>query len=308
MSAALETKRVDLNNGKSMPGIGIGSFDGFKHTPEMLEQFKEATYNALKTGYRLVDCADVYNNEESVGDGIQKFLKEGNVSRGDLFVTSKVFIYNHARDNVRAAVRRSLDRLKLDYLDLYLIHWPAAMKKSPEGVDSPAGIPLADTWKYLEEMVDEGLLRSIGVSNCESRHLNEILTSCRIKPVINQVECHPFLNQEKLLSFCQQHGIVLEAYSPLCKSGANYPSKVDLLNNEVMLRIAKKHNFTVAQVALKWQVQRGVVVIPKSVTPSRVLENISLANLVLDKQDMDDIRALNIGYRLVNPPFMQFIE
>jgi len=307
MSAAIETQRVKLNNGQSMPAIGIGSFDGFKHTPEMLEQFKEATYNALITGYRLVDCADIYNNEASVGEGLEKFLKEGKVSRADLFVTSKVFIYDHSRDNIRAAVRRSLDRLKLDYIDLYLIHWPVAMKKAPEG-DSPAGIPLSETWKYLEEMVDEGLIRSIGVSNCESRHLNEILTSCRIKPVINQVECHPFLNQEKLLTFCKQHGIVLEAYSPLCKSGANYASKVDLLNNEVMLRIAKKHNFTVAQVALKWQVQRGVIVIPKSVTPHRVVENISIANLVLDQQDMDDIGKLHTGYRLVAPPFMQFIE
>ena len=158
-------------------------------------------------------------------------------------------------------------------------------------------------------MVEEGKLRSIGVSNFEVRHLEEILKDCKIKPAVNQVECNPFLNQSRLLAYSKSKGIVLEAYSPLGKAGATkYAVKSDVLNNPELVRIAQKHGVTSSQVTLKWQVQRGVVVIPKSVTPERIRSNFQLGNLTLDQEDMAAIDALNTGFRLVNPPFMQFLE
>ena len=158
----------------------------------------------------------------------------------------------------------------------------------------------------MEELVDEGLVKSIGVSNFGTKLLKEILSTCRIKPVVNQVECNPLLNQANLLKFCQEHQIVLEAYSPLGKANSKYHTKSGFLNDPELIRIAQKHNVTPAQVALKWQVQRGVVVIPKSVTPERIKSNIMIGSLTLDQKDMDDIHALNINYRMVCPPWMKF--
>ena len=223
-----------------------------------------------------------------------------------MFITSKVFSFDHGRDGVRAAVARSLKKLRTDYLDLYLIHWPVALKKDEQGKPVKIDVPLIETWRALEELVDEGVLKSIGVSNFERRHLDEILSGARIKPVVNQVECHPFLNQASLLEFCKGHGIRLEAYSPLGKAGSKYQVKIDVLHHPEILMIAEKHGATPAQVALKWQIQRGVVVIPKSVTPDRIRANLQLGGLRLDEVDVEAINALHTGERLVCPDFMKF--
>jgi diketogulonate reductase-like aldo/keto reductase len=305
----IETKKVTLNNGIEMPTVGLGTFDGFMHTEEALQAFRDSITYALQVGYRAIDCADVYNNEQAIGEGLHKFLAENpSVKREDIFITSKVNNCDHARENLRLAVGRSLSKLRIDYLDLYLIHWPIATKKGEDGKDVLVDIPLIETWRALEELVDEGKIRSIGVSNFSIRHLEEILSQCRIKPVTNQIECNPLLNNEKVVQFCMKNGIVVTAYSPLGKAGSKYQFKSDLLNHPDLVRIAEKYKRSPAQVALKWQLQRGIIVIPKSVTPERIKSNIELSGWELEKEDYEAIFNMHTGYRMVKPPFVEFYD
>ncbi|MCB7161596.1 glyoxal/methylglyoxal reductase [Bacillus sp. PS93] len=268
---------VKLHNGVEMPWFGLGVFK--------VENGNEATESvkaAIKNGYRSIDTAAIYKNEEGVGIGI----KESGVAREELFITSKVWNEDQGYDTTLAAFEKSLERLQLDYLDLYLIHWPGKDKYK-------------DTWRALEKLYKDGKIRAIGVSNFQVHHLEELLKDAEIKPMVNQVEFHPRLTQKELRDYCKAQGIQLEAWSPLMQG--------QLLDNEVLTQIAEKHNKSVAQVILRWDLQHEVVTIPKSIKEHRIIENADIFDFELSQEDMDKIDALNKDERVgPNPDELLF--
>ncbi|CAI6313490.1 glyoxal/methylglyoxal reductase [Bacillus subtilis] len=268
---------VKLHNGVEMPWFGLGVFK--------VENGNEATESvkaAIKNGYRSIDTAAIYKNEEGVGIGI----KESGVAREELFITSKVWNEDQGYKTTLAAFEKSLERLQLDYLDLYLIHWPGKDKYK-------------DTWRALEKLYKDGKIRAIGVSNFQVHHLEELLKDAEIKPMVNQVEFHPRLTQKELRDYCKAQGIQLEAWSPLMQG--------QLLDNEVLTQIAEKHNKSVAQVILRWDLQHEVVTIPKSIKEHRIIENADIFDFELSQEDMDKIDALNKDERVgPNPDELLF--
>ncbi|MEC0393122.1 glyoxal/methylglyoxal reductase [Bacillus subtilis] len=268
---------VKLHNGVEMPWFGLGVFK--------VENGNEATESvkaAIKNGYRSIDTAAIYKNEEGVGIGI----KESGVAREELFITSKVWNEDQGYETTLAAFEKSLERLQLDYLDLYLIHWPGKDKYK-------------DTWRALEKLYKDGKIRAIGVSNFQVHHLEELLKDAEIKPMVNQVEFHPRLTQKELRDYCKAQGIQLEAWSPLMQG--------QLLDNEVLTQIAEKHNKSVAQVILRWDLQHEIVTIPKSIKEHRIIENADIFDFELSQEDMDKIDALNKDERVgPNPDELLF--
>ncbi|MCM3790013.1 aldo/keto reductase [Domibacillus indicus] len=263
---------VTLHNGVKMPWMGLGVF---KVTEG--EEVVESVKAAIRNGYISIDTAAIYKNEEGVGQGI----RESGVPREDLFVTSKVWNSDQGYETTLQAFETSLNKIGLDYLDLYLIHWP--------GVDK-----YKDTWKALEKLYKDGRVRAIGVSNFQIHHLQELMSDCEIKPMVNQVEFHPHLTQKELLAFCKNEGIQMEAWSPL-KQG-------QLLNELVLTDIAHKHNKSVAQVILRWDLQHEVVTIPKSIKEHRIIENADIFDFELTQEDMEKIDALNQDSRAGSHP------
>ncbi|WP_075038410.1 aldo/keto reductase [Halobacillus dabanensis] len=265
-----------LHNGVKMPWLGIGVFK-VEEGPELVNAVKAA----IKHGYRSVDTAAIYENEKGVGKGIQEGLKEAEISREELFVTSKVWNADLGYESTIAAFETSLKKLGLEYLDLYLIHWPVEGKYK-------------DAWRALETLYKEGRIKAIGVSNFQIHHLEDLMKDAEIKPMINQVENHPRLTQKELQAFCQDNGIQLEAWSPLMQG--------QLLDNEVLREIADKHNKSVAQIILRWDLQNGVVTIPKSTKEHRIIENANVFDFELTKEEMQIIDDLNQNYRVGPDP------
>ncbi|MFS0562247.1 aldo/keto reductase [Terribacillus sp. 179-K 1B1 HS] len=260
---------VTLNNGLKMPQLGFGVWQVGN------EEATAAVAKALEVGYTSIDTAMIYKNEEGVG----KAIKEANVNREDLFITTKVWNSDQGYDNTIAAFEASLERLGLDYVDLYLIHWP-----------TPQYDEYVDTYKALEKLYKDGRVKAIGVCNFEIEHLERLMKETEITPVLNQVECHPYLAQNELKEFCKKHDIFLEAWSPLDQGG-------DVLKDEVVTAIAEKLGKTAAQVVLRWHLQNDTIVIPKSVTPSRIEENFQVFDFELSAEDMDAINKLDAGRR-----------
>ncbi|WP_243291907.1 aldo/keto reductase [Bacillus sp. FJAT-47783] len=261
-----------LHNGVKMPWFGLGVFK--------VEDGEEAIHSvktALEVGYRSIDTAAVYKNEEGVGQGIRK----SGVPREEIFVTSKVWNSDQGYESTLEAFQASLDRLGLDYLDLYLIHWPVAGKYK-------------ETWKALEHLYNEGKVRAIGVSNFHIHHLEDLLKDAEIKPMVNQVELHPRLIQKELREFCEKHQIQIEAWSPLMQG--------KLLDHEVLVEIGRKYGKTPAQIILRWDVQSGIVTIPKSTKRERIIQNASIFDFELTKAEMDRIDALNRDERVGPDP------
>ncbi|MBA2871059.1 diketogulonate reductase-like aldo/keto reductase [Anoxybacillus calidus] len=265
-----------LHNGVKMPWFGIGVFK-VEEGPELVHAVK----TAIKHGYRSVDTAAIYGNEKGVGQGIREGIKEAGISREDLFVTSKVWNTDLGYESTIAAYETSLNKLGLEYLDLYLIHWPVEGKYK-------------DAWRALETLYKEGRVKAIGVSNFQIHHLEDLMKDAEIKPMVNQVEYHPRLTQKELHSFCKEHGIQLEAWSPLMQG--------QLLDNEVLQEIAKKYNKSVAQVILRWDLQNGVVTIPKTTKEHRIVENASVFDFELTEEDMKRIDDLNQNHRVGPDP------
>ncbi|MDM8151069.1 aldo/keto reductase [Priestia megaterium] len=267
---------VTLHNGVKMPGFGLGVFK-VDEGPELVNAVKVA----IKHGYRSIDTAAIYGNEEGVGQGIREGLKEAGISREDVFVTSKVWNADLGYDSTIAAYETSLQKLGLDYLDLYLIHWPVEGKYK-------------EAWRALETLYKEGKVKAIGVSNFQIHHLEDLMKDAEIKPVINQVECHPRLTQKELQAFCEKHDIQFEAWSPLMQG--------ELLDNDVLTEIASKYNKSVAQVILRWDVQNGIITIPKSTKEHRIVENASIFDFELTKEEMERIDELNQNHRVGPDP------
>jgi 2,5-diketo-D-gluconate reductase A len=262
---------IALNNGRSIPQLGFGVF--------LIEpkDTVEAVSTALQTGYRHIDTAEGYGNEKEVGEAIAK----SGLDRADVFVTSKLANGAHRPDDARRAFDASLEALGFDYLDLFLIHWPLPTRYDGDFVS---------TWRTLEEFYREGRARSIGVSNFQPHHLRRLHQDTEIPPAVNQIEVNPYLTQDQVRGFCAEHGIAVEAWSPIGRGGA-------LLEDPVIVSIAERVGKSPAQVVLRWHLERGDIVFPKSVTPSRIRENFGVVDFELSGGDVAEISALNKNQR-----------
>jgi 2,5-diketo-D-gluconate reductase A len=263
-----------MNIGLEIPQLGFGVF----LVPP--DETKQAVAEALKAGYRLIDTAQGYRNEEGVGAAIA----ESDVSRDDLFITTKLTNSQHGYDTTLAAFDDSMMKLRLDVLDLFLIHWPLPMFDQ-----------YVETWRAFERLLADGRVRSIGVSNFEIAHLERLLAETDVTPAVNQVELHPEFPQEELRAFHDEHGILTESWGPLGQGKG-------LLENSHIVELAQRKDRTPAQVVLRWHVQLGCVVIPKSVNPDRMRENIDLFDFELDDADMAEIAGVRTGQRLGADP------
>ncbi|MFA1778890.1 aldo/keto reductase [Bacillus amyloliquefaciens] len=275
MTTHLQAKAT-LHNGVEMPWFGIGVFK-----VEEGAELVNAVKTALVHGYRSVDTAAIYGNEEGVGEGIRQGLQEAGLKRKDIFVTSKVWNADLGYEETLKAFDTSLEKLGLDYLDLYLIHWPVEGK-------------YIDAWRALETLYRDGRIKAIGVSNFQIHHLKHLMKETEIKPMINQVEYHPRLTQKELLAFCTEQGIQLEAWSPLMQG--------QLLDHPVLQEIAEKYGKSAAQVILRWDLQNGVITIPKSTKKHRIEENANVFDFELSADDMKRIDDLNENLRVGPDP------
>ena len=263
---------LKLNNGVDIPVLGLGVFK----SQEGDEAYNAVKY-AIEAGYKHIDTAMVYQNERSVG----KAIKDSGVKRKDIFITTKLWNENQRQGNQYQAFEDSLERLGVDYVDLYLIHWPVAGK-------------YVESWKVLEKIYKEGRARAVGVSNFHIHHLEDIFASSDLVPAVNQVECHPWLTQVELVDYCQKKGMIFEPWSPL-GAGA-------LIENDVLKSIAQKYNKSTAQLIIKWGLQRGFINIPKSVNKERIIENSKIFDFTVTEEDMAEIFKLNINKRVGADP------
>lgn len=262
----------ELTNGVKMPMLGLGVY---KMTDR--DETLQAITTALDLGYRAVDTAALYYNEEEVGEAI----KHSSVPREDIFVTTKVWNSDQGYDNTLRAFETSLKKLDMDYIDLYLTHWPVKEK-------------YVETYRAIERLYEEKLIRVPGVSNHHEHHLKDILASCNIAPMVNQIEVHPYLSQESLRNYCAQEQIAVTAWSPLGRG--------NVLKDDTIVRIAHEYNVTPAQIILRWHLQNDVIIIPKSVTPSRIKENSELYHFELTKETMQELNSVNRNERFGQNP------
>ena len=267
-----EIPQAKLNNGITMPQLGLGVFaipDG--------KEVREAIKIAFNEGYRSIDTATVYGNEKGVGQAIE----ESNIPREEIFLTTKVWNNDQGYDATLKAFQQSMDRLGVDYVDLYLIHWPVKGKYN-------------DTWKALEKLYHDGRVRSIGVSNFKVHHLEALFKTAKVAPAVNQIELHPYLVQKELRDFCAQHDIKIEAWSPLGRGA--------VLGDPTLIQLGQKYGKSAAQVTLRWHIQYGIITIPKSSRAERIKENISIFDFDLEQGDMDIIDELNRNHRIGPDP------
>ena len=262
-------KKLILNDGQKLPTVGFGTYKSEG------QEGIEAVSTAISSGYSLIDTAAVYGNEETVGKGI----KASGASREDIFVTTKLWRENLGYEATKKEFEKSLNRLDLEYIDLYLIHWPANAKNYDNWQKTNA-----DTWRAMEELQAEGKIKSIGVSNFFQEHLEALFETAKVIPAVNQIEFHPGYWQQELVSYCKKQNITLEAWSPLARG--------KVFENEVLKEIAKAHNKSVSQVCLRWIIQHEVIAIPKSTNPERIQENIELFDFELTSAEMEKIDHL----------------
>jgi diketogulonate reductase-like aldo/keto reductase len=265
-----------LHNGVEMPWLGLGVFR-VKEGQELINAVKIA----IKNGYRSIDTAAIYGNEVGVGQGIQEAMKEQNIAREDLFITSKVWNADLGYESAIAAYEESLKKLGLEYLDLYLIHWPVEGKYT-------------EAWRALETLYKEGRVKAIGVSNFHIHHLETLMKDAEIKPMIDQIEYHPQLTQKELQAYCKEQNIQLEAWSPLAAG--------QLLDNKELQAIADQYGKSIAQIIIRWDLQNGVITIPKSTNEQRIIENTEVFDFELTAEDMKRIDALNQNQRVGSDP------
>jgi diketogulonate reductase-like aldo/keto reductase/3-dehydroquinate synthetase len=283
------------------------------------EKVYEAVKYAIKHGYRLFDCAALYGNEKEVGRAINESIAEGVVTREELWICSKLWNTDHAPEDVEPACRRSLEAMGLDYFDIYMMHWPVHMSKDSKPTSNKDGgefdfkiihsgdrSRLAATYQAMEELVEQGLVANLGVSNFSTVQLSDLLKDCSIPPIANEVERHPLLQQPRLVDYCKEHKIRIIGYSPLGKIGYREPDTPDLFKLPAVERIARETGKSPSQVILAWAVQSGSCVIPKSLTPTRIESNFDVQDSFLTIEQMNDLYDLDEGYRYVRVPYYDF--
>ncbi|KAA6404065.1 MAG: aldehyde reductase [Streblomastix strix] len=275
-----------LTDGTKIPSLGFGTF--LSKPGEVAQAVKVA----LETGYRHFDFASAYQNQKEIGVALKEVFAQGKIKREDLWLTSKLFNNDHHAEVVLPSLQQTLTDLQVSFLDLYLIHWPIC------DVSDPNPVPVIETWRELEKAKEAGLVKHIGVSNFNVQILNDLYSASKIKPEVNQVELHPYLQQTRLIDFCRKKGIHVTAWSPLMRVGTG--QELDPLKDVVLQKIAAKHKKTITQILVRWGFQRdpNVSVIPKSVTPARIRENFNVFDFQLDKQDLEDIAKLDRHQRL----------
>ncbi|XP_068142751.1 1,5-anhydro-D-fructose reductase isoform X1 [Drosophila tropicalis] len=292
---------VKLNNGYEMPVLGLGTYESKNNEGEI------AVKHAIDVGYRHIDTAYFYQNEGEVGKAIREKIAEGVVKREDIFLVTKLWNIHHEPDRVEGACRKQLANFGLDYIDLYLMHLPVGYKyvneetllpKDEAGVLQLSDVDYLDTYKAMEKLVKLGLVRSIGVSNFNSEQLQRVLDNCEIKPVTNQVECSPALNQKKLTAFCKERGVTLTAYSPLGRPKPD-EQKPEFVYSPKVKAIAEKYGKTAPQIVLKYLVAIGVIPIPKSSNTERISENFNIFDFELNSEEIEVLDGFHTGERLV---------
>ena len=300
-------KYLTFKNNDKMPVLGLGTWKSAKG------EVYEVVRKAIEIGYRHFDCASFYGNESEIGMAISDAIKNGDVSREDLWITSKLWNNRHKKDDIQAACEITLKDLTLDYLDLYLIHWPVVLQKQASYAQqssdliSLSEIPLTQTWQGLIDLKEKGLTKHIGVSNFSIKKINQIIEESGVIPEVLQIELHPFLQQQKILNFTQEKGIFLTGYCPL--GSADRPAvriladEPKLFQQQIILDIAKDKDISPAQVILAWAVNRGTSVIPKSVNPERLKQNLEAADIELSTQEMTKMNGLDLHYRYIKGDF-----
>ena len=290
MSTKTLPKFFESDNSK-VPSIGIG-------TAFMTSDIADIIYSSIKDGTRLIDTASRYGSEEGVGKGIKRAIEEGIVKREDLFITTK--LGKHEMTEAEEAIIRSLKTLQLDYIDLYLLHWPKFFNYNEKGEKTHL-MPMHKIWPIMESFVEKGYTKHIGVSNYNVQSLLNLLSFCKIKPFVNEVEFHPYLYQKKLSDFCKREKIIVFGYNPLVKG--SYCAKTadeehrNLLGEELIINLSKKYNKTVGQIVLNWSICRNVIPIPMTSNPNRMKENLGSTEFVMEKEELEKIDALNRNQR-----------
>jgi len=266
---------MTLNNGVAIPQVGLGVYEAAEGA-----EVEAAVHAAFEAGYRLIDTAAIYGNEAGVG----KAVKDSGLPREEIFITTKLWNANHAYDDALRAFDESMSRLDCGYIDLYLIHWPLPMDgKFPEA------------WRAMEKLYNDKRVRAIGVSNFKNHHLDELLKSTATVPAVNQIELHPMLQDKETRVYCAERGIAIESYSPLMRAG-------EALEHPVIAEISRQHGKTPAQAILRWHVQSDLIVIPKSVKPERIRENLDLFDFELSETEMQAIEGMDEGRRIGADP------
>jgi alcohol dehydrogenase (NADP+) len=297
-------KTLQFSNGDRMPILGLGTW---KSKPG---EVYEAVKAAIRLGYRHIDCARIYGNEAEIGKAFSECFQEGLVKREDLWITSKLWNDSHAPEHVQPGLEATLSDLQLEYLDLFLMHWPVALKQgasfplAAEKMISLDDLPVEATWGAMESLVDKGLCRHIGVSNFSLPKLKSLIAAARLKPEMNQVELHPYLQQKELLEFCHQNSVPMTAYSPLGSPDRPDSLKAEdepvLMEDLTIVAIADRHRVSPAQVLIAWAIHRGTAVIPKSVNAKRIEQNLAAAEVALTDEDLQDIAKLDRHRRYVD--------
>ena len=303
-------KAYTFKNGDKIDLLGLGTWKSDT------KEIKTAIHAALDAGYRHIDCAYVYGNEAAIGEALQQYFTDHNLKREDIWLTSKLWNTAHLAKDVKPALQETLDALQTDYLDLYLMHWPVAFRPDLKGFPEKSEdflsleeAPLEDSWEAMIALKNDGLIKHAGVSNFSQHKLEQLIQKSSEKPEMNQIELQPYLQQWDMLDFCKQNDICLTAYSPLGSKDRipqmKAPDEPSLLENKVINEIAEKHEASPAQILIKWAIDRGTVVIPKSTNLKRIQQNFESLKVELDDQDHQHIKELDRHFRYVHGKFFE---